>query len=173
VGPVTSGLIQNADHSFSTATPQDFTFPLFSDIDPSSPTIIPFHGLSVSSVTVSASHDCIGSVDPAIFDPQRSCVPTVAGQSFRHAGNLEGYFGLEEADTIVISALEETFCSALAGDMGTQDPTTQIRRCSRTNGVIDFKGDWCSTTNSPATATCADAVHVTADFAASAVQLRP
>ena len=172
VRPVAYGLIQNAGDSFSTPTPQDFAFPLFISAT-SSPTVIPFHALWVSSVTVSASHDCIGSYDPAVFDPQRSCMPTFAGQGFRYAGDLEAYFVLEEADTITIGAYQETFCAALAGDMGTVDPTTQIMSCSRTHGVIDFKGDWCSTTNAPATATCADAVHVTADFAASAVQIRP
>ena len=171
VGPVTSGLIQNPDGSFGSA-PQDFAFPLFLDTS-SNPTIIPFHALSVSNVTVSASHDCIGSYDPAVFDPKQLCMPTVHGQNFRHAGNLEGYFSLAEADTITLGAIKETFCYVLTGDMGTIDPTTQIQHCSRTNGVISFKGDWCSTTNGPATATCADAMHVTADFAASAVQLQP
>lgn len=40
-----------------------------------------------------------------------------------------------------------------------------------TGGVIDYRGDWCSTTDGPATAACADAMHVTADFAASAVPI--
>ena len=47
-----------------------------------------------------------------------------------------------------------------------------VTHCARTNGVIDFKGDWCAATNSPATGLCARiAVQFTADFAASAVTL--
>jgi len=49
---------------------------------------------------------------------------------------------------------------------------TDVRELSSRASVIDFKGDWCSKTNAPATDTCADAVRFTADFAASAVTIQ-
>jgi hypothetical protein len=38
-------------------------------------------------------------------------------------------------------------------------------------GAILLPGDWCSTTDVPATEICADAVHLIAEFAASAVKV--
>jgi len=38
-------------------------------------------------------------------------------------------------------------------------------------GDILYKGDWCSTTNSPATTDCHDAVSLAATFAASSVKI--
>jgi hypothetical protein len=39
------------------------------------------------------------------------------------------------------------------------------------NGKIDYQGEWCDATNSAADATCADAVQLGAEFAASAVKI--
>jgi hypothetical protein len=165
VAPVTLPLTENADGSFGTATPADVDLPVFF-VDPTTPTVLPLHSLSIAG-TVSASHDCIGSYDPANFDPTHSCRPTTPNEFFRHGGHLQAYLSLEQADTIDVGGANETLCAELAGVPGAFN-RSPIARCSRTNGVIDFKGDWCAATNGPATSTCADAVHATADFAASA-----
>jgi hypothetical protein len=47
-----------------------------------------------------------------------------------------------------------------------------VGHCARSGGVVAFKGDWCAATNAPATATCFDAVHFVADFAASAAAIQ-
>ena len=41
----------------------------------------------------------------------------------------------------------------------------------RTNGVIDFHGDWCAATDAAASANCFDALAVNGGFAASSVAI--
>jgi hypothetical protein len=164
VAPVTFDLVQNPNGSFGTGAPHDLELPVFTLFtDPKTPTVLSFHGLTASNMFVSASHDCIGGFDPAIFDP-KVCKSTAEGDVFEHDGSLQAFLSLEEADAIQFGSNNETLCAVLAGD-------PHNLQCQRTNGVIDFRGDWCSATNGPATSTCADAVLVKADFAASAVQI--
>ena len=93
---------------------------------------------------------------------------------YAHGGHMTAYVSIEEADTISMGALGMTLCVLLSGNFAKfSDQATPLAHCSRTDGVIDFKGDWCSTTNAPATATCFDAVRFEADFAASAAVIDP
>lgn len=60
---------------------------------------------------------------------------------------------------------------AAAGGIG--DGGTPIQHGMKgPSGEIIFQGDWCSTTNGPATSTCSDAVQFTAGFAASGVTIQ-
>jgi hypothetical protein len=174
VAPVTFDLAQGADGTLGTAAALDLDLPLFF-IGQENAVVLPLHALSASEITVSSSHDCIGSYDPAIFNwDQDHCAPTTPDQLFRHAGRIQAFLSLAEADALAMPVVGETLCAALAGipSQSTLFSSNPITHCPSTNGVIDFQGDWCSTTNAPATATCADAVHVVADFAANAQQIQ-
>jgi hypothetical protein len=175
VAPITFALSENAQRALTTRTAQDFALPMFfpgNGATPTGPFVLTFHALRASEIVISPTHDCIGSYDTAVFDPEAGCQPKSLHHYYEHGGRLDGWLSLEETDSIEVAALGETLCVALTGDATTYgDRTTPIARCARTNGVIDFQGDWCSTTNGPKTATCSDAVHFVADFAASAVRI--
>jgi hypothetical protein len=175
VAPITYALLENAQRALTTRTPQDFAFPMFfpgNGATPTGPFVLTFHALRASEVVISPTHDCIGSYDTAVFDPEAGCRPKSLQHYYEHGGHLDGWLSLEETDSIEIAALGETLCVALTGDAATYgDHATPIERCARTDGVIDFQGDWCSTTNARGTRACSDAVHFVADFAASAVRI--
>jgi hypothetical protein len=174
--PVTFVLVTSPDGSLGTAAPQDLDLAMFfpaGKVTRTGPVVLPLHALAASNVVVSPSHDCIGRCDPADFTfPQ--CLSVDPNALYLHGGHLESYVSLEEADAISISAAEQSLCVLLTGDsFDNCDGIGPVCHCKRTGGVIDFKGDWCSQTNAPATATCADAVRFAADFAASAVTILP
>ncbi len=172
VAPVTFDLSLGKGETLDVVAAQDLALPMFfPGYLTSSPTVLPLHALTASEMVFSPTHDCIGHYDPSIFDDAAFCEPKTHDEMFVHAGHLEAYVSLEEADTIDMgSFLGETLCAMLTGNAEEySDDATPLAHCKRTGGIIDFKGDWCSTTNGPATVTCADAVHFVADFAASAV----
>jgi hypothetical protein len=179
VAPVTFDLVTSPDGSFGVTAAADLLLPMWFPSDgldkkPTGPVVLPLRGLMASDVVVSPSHDCIGHYDPAIFSEKAGCEPTTPGELFVHAGHVSAYVTLEDADGIGMGALGETLCVLLSGnDVKYGDTQTPTEHCKRTGGVIDFKGDWCSATNAPATATCFDAVLFTADFAASAAVINP
>jgi hypothetical protein len=141
---------------------------------PTGPVVLPLRSLVTSDVVVSPSHDCIGRYDNSIFDPSVGCFPAVEGEMFVHGGHMTAFVTLEDADTINTDGLGVSLCVLLAPSVEKfSDGIGPLEHCKRTNGVIDFKGDWCSTTNGPATATCFDAVRFTGDFAASAAVIDP
>ncbi len=106
------------------------------------------------------------------FDPAKNCLPDAMHPLFINGAKLDGHITLEDADAVDIGTLSQSLCVLLSGDSSTYgDGGSPIERCKRTNGVIDFKGDWCSTTNMPADAACFDAVSLGADFAASAITI--
>jgi hypothetical protein len=164
--PVTFDLVESASGELGTAAPEELDLPVFV-FQGASAAVLPLHALSMSRVTVSASHDCIGRYDPSLFDVDAGCVPATRDEGFFPAGHLQAFVTLAEADAIVIQDLSATFCAILAGLPGmVGSSSTPVRHCPSS-----FQGDWCSTTNGPATASCADAVQLSADFAAGAVQL--
>jgi hypothetical protein len=175
VAPVTFDLVASGG-GLGTAAPQDFDLPMFfpgSGASLSGPEVLPIHALTASSVVVSPTHDCIGRYDPAVFSPEAGCTPTTIGENYVHAGHLEGYLVIEETDGVDVTDFDDTLCVLLSGNAAEYgDDSTGVTRCKRTHGVIDFQGDWCAATNSPATATCSDALRFSADFAASAATIQ-
>jgi hypothetical protein len=172
IAPVTYSLSVGADGSFSTTAAQDLQLPMFfpgSGPTEDGPHALTLHALTFSNMVVSATHDCIGSYDPAIFDTQKDCNAGTGATTYVHAGRLEAYISLEEADTLPISTLDETMCALIAGSSSFLDSSGPMSTCARgASGAIAFKGNWCSATNAAATATCFDAARVVATFAASA-----
>ncbi len=176
VAPLTFGLAASGE-GLSTTTAQDLYLPMFfpGDADDlSGPEVLPIHSLTATDIVVSPSHDCIGRYDPAIFSTQADCTPTTPNSMYLHGGHLEGYLVLDEIDGVAVQALDKTLCLLITGDNGYEysDDASPVSHCTRNDGVIAFQGDWCAATNAPATATCFDAVHFVADFAASAVPIQ-
>lgn len=129
--------------------------------------LLPVQQATIAGKLTSDSN-CVGKFDPSLLKP-KICV----GQPFVDAGDLDGHIILEEADTVVISALNQSLCVLLSGDPIKYGDGGMPVGCKKTGGKIDFKGDWCTATNLPADATCADAVKLQGSLAASAVKLSP
>jgi hypothetical protein len=94
---------------------------------------------------------------------------------FISGGSLDAYLSLEDADTVPVSFLGQSLCVLLtedAGAYGYKPVGSSTTVCKRdASGKILFQGNWCSLTNDAATAACADAMHVSAQFAASSVKI--
>jgi len=171
VAPLVTGIDLAADGTFSVTAPADVTVPVFTDkTDLTKVILLPLHSVRIFDGTISADNNCIGTLNPDL-DPGNLCLPTTDTPGFVAGAKLEGYITLEEADTVLIAQLSNSsLCRLISGETGTT--------CSRdANNKIVFQGDWCAGTaegdpGKPADATCADAVKLSAGFAASGVKLR-
>lgn len=166
VGPVTFDTTVVSGELETTAK-KDVVLPVV--IDTSKPDmILPLHGVRLTGVKLSASHNCIGSFDTGVLAAQSGC----GGISFPNnplgrGAHVQGFITLEEADAVVIDFASQTLCAALANyPVIASGPIT---KCARENGVFTDRGDWCSATDAPATTDCADAFRIAADFGARAV----
>lgn len=140
------------------------------------PIVLPLHGVRLSDVRLSADNNCIGQRNSEL-DWNNQCLPDEEHPAFINGGKLSGYILLEEVDKVIVDLplKGKSLCLVLAeslddgGDYASgADPDT----CKRDeNDQIIVKGDWCSSTNSPATADCADAFALGGEFAASAVEI--
>lgn len=142
---------------------------------PEEPLILPLHGVRLSDVKVSSDNNCIGQRNSEL-SPDNHCLPDEEHPAFINGGKLSGYITLEEVDKVIVDAARMSLCLLLArslndgGDYASgAEPNNTCKRDE--NGKIIAKGDWCSSTNSPATADCADAFALGGEFAASAVEI--
>jgi len=133
--------------------------------------ILPIEQASFNDVTISEDGNCIGSVNNNSIVPSSAgpCTdPLPLGQEscsrWHSAGTLGGYIELEKADGVVVAALGgESLCVLLTNDRDTENPP----KCTAAGKTA---GNYCSKTNS-ATG-CTDSVWLSAQFAASAVNLQ-
>jgi hypothetical protein len=172
VQPATTTLTKNSDGSYSTATPlADLNIP-FGVPDSSAIIVLPLHNVSVNDITVSENGNCIGSYksSPATA---AGCVDIDGCQRWNTSAALGGYITLAEADKVDVVQIGESLCALLSYDQtGAKDTSTND--CAKdSSGNYIAKGDWCSTSNSAATATCADSFWLSSTFAASAVTINP
>jgi hypothetical protein len=100
-----------------------------------------------------------------------SCQPDSTHPQFITAGKLDGYMTLEDADTIVVSAISQTLCVLLSGNASMYGMTMGANTvCKRdAGGKIVYQGSWCSTTNMAGG--CADSEELSANYAASSVKI--
>jgi hypothetical protein len=156
------------------STAGDVILPIFLDAAGTQAVLLPLHALRFSNGQMSADHGCIGRYNSAGLDPASACLPDSLHPSFLPGASLDAFVTLEEADTVIISALQETLCVLLSGNAQTYgDGGQPVNRCKRDpSGKIVYQGDWCSVTNQAATPTCADAARLAATFAAQAVQIQ-
>lgn len=119
---------------------------------------------------LSANQNCIGHYNAAGLDPDAICIGDASHPTFLAGGAVEGLVILEEADSVIVAALQQSLCTLLTGDASTYGTKggDGITRCKRdANGVIIYQGDTCSMAGQ----SCKDAVTVDGAFAASAVKI--
>jgi hypothetical protein len=153
----------------------EIVLPLYLNANANSTLYLPLHDLQIMKGSVDADHSCIGTYNAAGLDPSNSCNPDPSHPAYIDGAYLSAYILLSEADTLPVQAISETLCVLLSGNATTygQPGPTGLVVCKKSaNGQILFQGDWCSTTNSPATSACADSVQVFASFAASGVTIQ-
>jgi hypothetical protein len=157
---------------FSIGTGQDLIMPIFLDATGAEVVLLPLRAARFTMGALSASQDCIGSYNAASLQPANSCQPDGSVTQFTDGASLDGFITLQDADSVIISVLDESLCALLAGGspMYTMPGAGGVTVCTRdANGNVLFQGNWCDATNEPATSTCADAVAVAGNFAASSV----
>ncbi|MCC6902553.1 MAG: hypothetical protein IT377_26515 [Polyangiaceae bacterium] len=149
--------------------------PIFtSPTDLTNPIILPLHEVEIQATFNGDDHNCAGRFNGAELDPNDSCAPNVKldppQRAWTPGGSLKGYITVEEADKVVIKELGQTLCVTLAGN----DWKGPAKDCKSSTDWVAGKrpdGDWCSSTNAAATATCKDAYKLEADFSASAFKI--
>ncbi|MFO0548536.1 MAG: hypothetical protein U0271_09125 [Polyangiaceae bacterium] len=171
VHPVVLDATPDASGAFATGVGVDLPLVLYLDDGATQPLLMPLSKLQFDDSTLSADKNCIGLYNSAGLSPGDSCQPTDVVSAFVPGGHVHAYITLENADTIEIAAVHQSLCVLLSGDATTygdgQAPTMKCKRDA--NNVILFKGDWCSTTDMAGG--CTDSTEVSADFAASAVEI--
>ncbi len=177
VAPATAPYTDDGQGGLQTEPIPTVVVPAYLDTAGQNVMLLPIHDLVFTEVKVSADQNCIGAFNEWGLDPAQGCEQdTNQGMfSFVSDAKAEGHILLEEADKVIVSLLgiNRSLCVILSespnlwGDGG--NPT----RCKRSNGKIQFPGDWCSTEKGPASPVCADAVRFSASLAASGVKLNP
>jgi len=155
--------------TFESAEGQDLVMPVYTA--GGAIVLLPLRKARIVGGKISADHNCVGSSNIAALEPFNECGPNPEEGlfSFLNGGKIEGYITLEDADDVIVEALGASLCPLILGE---HDGGMPIKKCLRDDtGKISLPGDWCSTTNAPATETCFDAVHLVAEFAASAVKV--
>jgi hypothetical protein len=149
--------------------------PVFIGLSASNAVVLPVHAFALTEAALSEDGNCIGTYEGASFDPAQSCLPNeeLGQTAFENGGSLRGYITLEEADQVTVTVISQSLCVLLSGDPAAwADPQTTPKRCKRDeSGAIALRGNWCSSTDSEATPSCADAFKLEASFAASAVEI--
>jgi hypothetical protein len=155
--------------AFASPAGQDIVVPVYTaDM---SVVLLPLKKARIFDAKLSADHNCVGKFNAEGLDPFNNCGPyPEEGQfSFINSGKIDGYITLEDADDVIVELAGASLCALLTGQ---DDGAMPIKKCKRdAMGKIAFSGDWCDATNAAATATCADAMRLGADFAASAVKV--
>jgi hypothetical protein len=172
VQPITfASTTPGATGMFGVTTGQDILMPIFLDAAGTSVVLLPLHQLRFTMGTLSASQDCIGTYNASGLEPANNCQPDATHPQFIDGASLDGFIALAEADTVVVSAIAETLCVLLSGNASMYgDGAQPVSHCKRdANNDILFAGDWCSSTNMPASGTCADSVTLAGHFAASSI----
>lgn len=163
------GLKPDAQGAFSSTADADVVLPIYTGQTATSAVLLPLHRMRFTMGTLSADQNCVGHYNAAGLDPENLCVQDDTHPAFLQGGAVDAVIVLEEADNIVVDVLNESLCVLLSGDPNQfGEPNAQgLTVCKRTGGVIDFKGDTCSS----ASGGCDDAVKFSATYAASSIQI--
>jgi hypothetical protein len=156
VAPVTSPATQASDGTWqASAFPGPLNIPVFADGQLTELVTLPVRQASIQSMKLSADGNCVGSY-ASVADCER----------WTPAAILSGFITLEDADRVPIPQLNgTTLCVLLTHQTSTTCPRDG-------NQKIIAAGNYCSTTNAPATdTTCADSFWLASTFAASAVTI--
>ena len=150
----------------------DVVLPIFTDGTGTQAILFPLHQLQFFKGSFSADHGCVGSYNALGLDPSNACQPDTTHPQFIDGARAGGFLVLAETDLIIVPQLNQSLCVLLSGNAGTYGDGGSPTHCktSATNEIL-FQGDWCSSTNAPATASCHDALQFNAGFAASGVAI--
>ena len=171
VAPITVMTKPDAMGNFGNMTGQNLVVPIFLTADASSYVLLPIQQARITSGTLSANNNCIGTYNGSTLSPMNSCQPATGSTLFTDGGKLDGHITLAGADTVNISVLGESLCCLLTQDATTYcDGATPVSHCKKNAaGAYTFQGDWCDATNMAAGGGCADSVQLQANFAANSV----
>ncbi|NUP05186.1 MAG: hypothetical protein HOW73_03895 [Polyangiaceae bacterium] len=162
-------VFDTATGSFDTLA-GEVLLPLYLDAQGSSALLLPLRELRFEG-TYSPDQNCIGHYNAEGLSPDDECKPTATTPAFVTGASFDSYITLEDADQIIVAQLQQSLCVLISGDATAYGDGGNPAKCRRTDGVIDYEGDWCSATNEPADGTtCSDAVRFNGRFAASAVE---
>jgi len=174
-GPMEVYAPLGANGSFE-AGPFDYLrVPIFLSMDdPDDYVEMPLHQLTLRNGIISEDQNCVGRYNAEGLKPLNNCLPdfTDGIEYFVNDAEMDGFIELEEADEIIVDIIGHSLCVVLSGDPNAwgEEAADGKRYCKRDAAdQIAFQGDWCSD-NTPDG--CTDSVRVTAEFAASAVELR-
>ncbi|MFO0758683.1 MAG: hypothetical protein U0359_19480 [Byssovorax sp.] len=171
VAPIVLDAPVDASGNFAAAMGVDLLVPIFLDAAATQIVLLPLKKATLKG-TLSSNNNCIGKYNSDTLSQDNNCLPDSTHPAFTTGAQLDGYITLEDADTVELTTPPETLCVLLSGDADKYgDGSSPVNKCKRTNGKIDFGGDWCDATNMAADANCADAVKLGGEFAANAVKL--
>jgi hypothetical protein len=159
---------------FAIQMPKDVVVPVYSDISATTVILLPLRGVRIHDATISSDNNCIGKFNASGLLPSNSCLPAMDTPQYIDGASLDGFVTLEDADKVLIDQLgKESLCLLLSGNAKMWGDATG-KLCARDPGTnkIKLQGDWCSTTNAAADASCADAISLGATFAASSVAMK-
>ncbi|WP_044249045.1 hypothetical protein [Chondromyces apiculatus] len=148
----------------------DLLVPIYEELVPTStPILLPLKAARVEGLKLSADNNCVGTYNAEGLLPPDRCLPSVDYPAFVDGASLEAHILLEEADQVVVEDLGQSLCVLLGGS-GSSDGANPVSRCKRdAQGMIELKGDFCSTTG--AAGGCQDSFRLSATFAASAIAI--
>jgi hypothetical protein len=177
IAPITVMAKPDAMGNFSVSMGMPLNVPIFLDPAGMSAVVLPLQQSRLKMGTLSSKNNCIGSYNAKGLDPTANCMPDGTHPLFIAGGSLDGFITLEDADTVVVKAINETLCVLLSNNapMYGTTGTGGVTVCKRdpTTMKILYQGGWCSMTNAAAANGCADAEQLTANFAASSVKINP
>lgn len=151
-----------------TSAAGDVLMPFYGNTDGNMLTIFPLRALRFVATQISPDHNCIGSFNAGALQPESGCAADEAHPAFVDGGQFESFITLEDADAVPVPTLNQSMCVLLSDNASAWGTGGSGATCKRdANGAILFQGDWCSATNQPATAGCADALRFAGSFAAS------
>jgi hypothetical protein len=181
VAPITyTGVMPDATGKFTATDGQTLIVPIFLSGSASDVVLLPLQEARITMGTLSKSQNCIGSYNVKGLQVSNNCQPSPTPPvvtQFIDGASVNGFMTLEQADSVIIAALNESLCALLAGgSMATMYTSTPPGGadllCTRdASNKIVFQGSWCAMTDAAATSTCADSVLLTANFAASSVTI--
>lgn len=170
VSPFTVSAPIDGSGKFEIAMGMDVTVPIFQPNNAAT-ILLPLSKARIFNATISSDNNCIGKFNAEGLSPNNLCLPEDAAPRYIDGADLDGYVTLENADDVMVDALKQSLCVLLSADTPTYgDGMGHCKRDAMNN--IVFKGDWCSTSDTAATADCADAVKLGAKFAAAAVSVK-
>lgn len=138
------------------------------------PTILPLHEVEFKAQFNDDTHNCIGKHNGDTLSPLNTCQPDTKAdppeRAWTPGGTIKGYITIEEADQVFVEQLGSTLCVFLDKTFG-NGPDDDCKSSAKWIAGDRPAGDWCSTTNAAADATCKDAYRLEGEFAASAFKV--